>query len=491
MAVALPQPPLRPKFAPREARALPDLRRHVAGNDYELMRESCERARAALAGGTLWSVNSTAIGGGVAEMLRSFIPYMRGAAIDARWAVIAGTPEFFTTTKRLHNMLHGYTGDGGGLGARERAVYEDVLAANAPGLRSVLNPRDVLVLHDPQTAGLLPLLADTGATMVWRCHVGVGQPAELTNAAWRFLLPYLERADRIVASPGALLPPALAGMPTDRIAPAIDPCTPKNLPMPEANARAILHQAGIADFGHVSAPPVFRRRDGSLGRVRTRASVRRLGEVAVADRPLIVHLGRWDRLKDPAGVLEAIVEHVPERLGAHLVLAGPDAAAVADDPEGGAVLAEVERTWTQLSPQDRGRVTLATLPMVDLDENEATVNALQRVATVVVKKSLQEGFGLGVTEALWKRRPVVAASVGGVREQIMHRISGVLVEDPRDLSAFGRAVGEVLETPGWGGALGQNGHLVVRRRYLSTRHITDWCELLATRRHALRVSSAS
>jgi trehalose synthase len=336
-----------------------------------------------------------------------------------------------------------------------------------------------VVLHDPQTAGLVPLLGGKGATVVWRSHVGIDRTDPLSQVAWDFLLPHILCADRIVASPRVTLPTALAGMPIDRIAPSIDPCSTKNVGVAHATARAILARAGLVQAPEGVAEPLFRRRDGTLARIRRDAAVLRVEPGFRLGRgPLIVHLGRWDRLKDAVGVLDAVVHQVPAALGAHLVLAGPAVDAVTDDPEEGVILDELERAWTSLPLAERRRVTVATLPMDDLEENGAIVNALQRQADLVVKKSLQEGFGLGVTEALWKRRPVVATRVGGIPEQVQHGVSCVLVDDPTDVAAFGSAVSALLEQPERASALGQRGHLIVRRRFLAPRQIVEWAEVI-------------
>jgi trehalose synthase len=200
--------------------------------------------------------------------------------------------------------------------------------------------------------------------------------------------------------------------------------------------------------------------------------------------PLIVQLGRWDRLKDPLGVLEAFVRHVPARLDAHLLLAGPAVDAVTDDPEGRLVLDELEAAWTALPLSDRRRVTVATLPMDDLEENGAIVNALQRQADVVVKKSLHEGFGLGISEALWKRRPVVATRVGGIPEQVIDGVTGVLVDDAADLAGFGSVVAELLDHPSQARALGRRGHWIVRRRFLAHRQLAVWARVVRAARGA-------
>jgi trehalose synthase len=196
--------------------------------------------------------------------------------------------------------------------------------------------------------------------------------------------------------------------------------------------------------------------------------------------PLVVNLTRWDRLKDPVGVMESFAGGVLDRVDARLILAGPPVDAVADDPEAAAVYEEVERRWRLLPSAERERIDLAQLPMRDLEENAAIVNALQRQATVIAKKSLEEGFGLGVTEAMWKRRPVVASRVGGHQDQIEDDINGVLVDDPRDLAGFGRATADVLLDPNRAKRLGDAARRRVTERFLPDQYLARWAELLAT-----------
>jgi len=197
------------------------------------------------------------------------------------------------------------------------------------------------------------------------------------------------------------------------------------------------------------------------------------------DSPLIAQVSRWDRLKDPLGVLESFAEHVHGPDEPHLVLAGPDVFAVADDPEGAEVLEETEAAWRELPPRVRRRVHLALLPMDDADENAVIVNALQRRADVVVQKSLAEGFGLTVSEAMWKARPVVATDVGGIRDQIEDGVTGRLVE-PRDLRAFGEQVRALLDDPHEAERMGEAAQLRVRDLFLGPRHLGQYVELLDT-----------
>ena len=480
------QPPLLAAGDPSievPTRGLPveQLRPALGGTAWTQLDEALGGTAAALVGRAVWMVNSTSVGGGVAELLRSWLPYWRAAGIDQHWAVLSAGSAFFQVTKRIHNFLHGHAGDGGELGQRERRVYERALAANAVRLAPLIRPGDVVVLHDPQTAGLLPALKARGATVVWRSHVGADRPNALTAAAWTFLEPYLVDADAYVFSRHPDEPPRLGQAPTAIIPPCIDPTSTKNRDLDPFLARAILAHAGIAKPDGMAGKPIYHRHDASPRRLRQRATVRRVGEgPRIGSDRLVAHLSRCDRLKDPVGVLESFAGPVLDAVDAHLILAGPTARAVADDPEAEDVYDEVERRWEALPVQRRKRIELVRVPMADLDDNAAIVNALQSQADVVVKKSIEEGFGLGVTEAMWKQRAVVASAVGGHRDQIQDGVSGVLVADPRDRARFGDAVATLLEDPARAGRLGHAAHLRVRERYLLDRHAARWAALLAT-----------
>ena len=442
------------------------------------------RARAAavrerLDGRTVWNVNSTAAGGGVAEMLPSLIGYARGLGLDARWLVIAGVPPFFELTKRIHHLLHGSAGDGGPLGEAERAVYEAVARDNAAPLLARVRPRDVVVLHDPQTAGLAPALADAGATVIWRCHVGVDGPDEEAARAWAFLEPYLARAHAFVFTRAEYVPPLAAGRETALIPPSIDPFTPKNEDIDGATARAILVRAGLLAGGD-AGPVAFAGADGAARRVERRAEVVREGGPPAAATPLVVQVSRWDPLKDPIGVMRGFASLADGEApgGAELVLAGPRASGVADDPEAAGVLEAVIGAWRALPEAARRRVHLASLPTDDIDENASMVNALQRHASVIVQKSLREGFGLTVAEGMWKARPTIASAVGGIRDQIEDGEHGLLVEDPSDLGAFAAGLRRLIEDRALAGRLGLAARERVRERFLAVRHLGQYADLI-------------
>jgi trehalose synthase len=431
-----------------------------------------------LAGRRLWQVNSTEQGGGVAEMLHFLLGYLTGAGIDARWVVLEGNQDFFAVTKRVHHLLHGQPGDGGELDEPARASYRQTLKETLGELEQLVKPGDVVVLHDPQTAGLVPALQQQGAMVIWSCHVGIDTPNDLARTAWEFLRPAVEQADAYVFSRAAYCWEGLDRTRLAVTAPCIDAFAPKNQSLEPPTVSAILEAAGILEdpAAHVGTPG-FRRLDGSPGRVVRRAEMIQ-DQPIPPGVPLVVQLSRWDRLKDPLGVLEGFARHVPDGLGAHLLLAGPVAASVSDDPEADQILQQVRRAGAALPRAARDRVHLACLPMEDLEENAAMVNAIQRRADVIVQKSLAEGFGLTVAEAMWKARPVLASRVGGIQDQVRHGHSGLLLEDPSDLVGFGRAIHALLTDRGRAQRMGEAAHRRVGQEYLAPRRLIQELDLI-------------
>ncbi len=434
-------------------------------------------ARKLFEGRSIWNVNSTAKGGGVAEMLNTLLPYAHGVGIDTRWLVIGGDDKFFLITKRIHNRLHGAAGDGKGLSEDDRRHYEEVLRGQAEQLKERFRKGDVVIVHDPQTAGLIPPLVDAGFCVVWRCHVGLDTPNDDAREAWNFLLPYVKRAARCIFSREAF---AWEGLEKDRIivvAPSIDPFSTKNIEMDAPVVHAILTSTGIIDDGDSNAA-TYRRVDGSPGRIERKATITESSRLG-AETPLVVQVSRWDRLKDPIGVLEGFVEGVAPGCDAHLILAGPSVAEVADDPEGAETYEEVKRAFEGLPEDVKSKVHLVCLPMDDDQENAAMVNALQRRADIVVQKSLAEGFGLTVAEAMWKARPVVASRIGGIQDQIEDGVSGILLDDPSDKQAFAAAVCSLLNDPDRAHAMGEAAQARVKSDFLGSRHLSQYVEICA------------
>lgn len=439
--------------------------------------EAAGRLRERLGGRVVWNLNSTAIGGGVAEMLRSFLGYGRAEGVDVRWCVIDAPPAFFSVTKRLHNALHGFDHASAEFDQTDRELYARSLERNAADFAESVRSGDVVILHDPQTAGLAPHLASMGAQVIWRCHIGSEKTTETSEEAWELLAPVLESARALIFSRAAYVPERWAER-SAVIRPAIDPFTAKNTRLTTSEVRSILVHVGLIE-GPDGAPR-YTREDGSPGRVDHCADVLRLGRAPDAEAPLVVQVSRWDRLKDPAGVISGFGRLLDTSggAGAHLILAGPNVHAVADDPEGVQVFDEVLRVWRDLPHGDRRRVHLASLPSRDVEENAVIVNALQRHAAVVVQKSLHEGFGLTVTEAMWKERPVLASDVGGIRDQVTDGADGLLLSDPSDLDAFARALQRLLGDPGAAASLGRAARERVLHDFLSLRSLRDYAALL-------------
>jgi len=272
--------------------------------------------RAAFAARPIWCVNSTASGGGVAELLRTMLSYVSGVGIEARWAVITGDAEFFAITKRIHNFIHGSTGDGGSLGHDERQIYDQVMAANLPGLLRLIAPQSVVLLHDPQTAGLVRPLQQHGCTVVWRSHIGALRSNAYVDEAWAFIEPYVRDADLLVFSERSYVPAILADAPTAIVAPSIDPFSPKNTELAPQTVHAIVVAAGLLAGAPPTTAPFFRRFTGQMSEVHSRVDLLDGGPAPEAGRPLVLQVSRWDRLKDHLGVLQGF---------AHRTLADTDA----------------------------------------------------------------------------------------------------------------------------------------------------------------------
>jgi trehalose synthase len=417
--------------------------------------ETGRRARAGFGDRTIWHVNATAHGGGVAEMLQTLLAYGRGARIDNRWLVLDGSPEFFAITKRLHNLLHGDPGDGGPLGEDERACYERVLGANLAEMFRLINRSDIVVLHDPQTAGLVKGLQATGTRVAWRCHIGRDARNVQTDEGWAFLRPYIEDADAFVFSRREYVPVGVDEQRLVVIPPSIDPFSAKNRELDEPTVTAVLATVGLVG-ADPDRPVHFERRDGMPGTVRHRGALIADGPPPPSDARLLLQVSRWDRLKDMAGVLSAFVTMTASGPDdAHLMLVGPDVSAVTDDPEGSAVLADCRARWSSLPDSIRART---------------------HIACVVVQKSLAEGFGLTVTEAMWKARPVVASRVGGIQDQIVNDRDGLLI-DPYDLDGLAAAMSRLLEEPGLADRLGYAARSRVQEYFLGDRHLAQYVDL--------------
>ncbi len=460
-------------------RSLAKLKPLIGMERFEELMRTARSSRRELGGRAIWNISSTSQGGGVAEMLQVLVGYTLDAGFDVHWLVMTGDPDFFAITKRIHNHLHGVTGDGGGLDAGAVDHYTRVTNATAQAVLSRVQRGDVVLLHDPQTAGLAEPLAEAGIRVVWRCHVGHEETNEWTDQAWTFLRPHLTPCAAYVFSVRAYAPTWMDRSKVWVIPPSIDPFSPKNEDIDRDGVVRALRRIGILGGEGEAPPATFTRCDGTMGYVERRATI--LSEeprVPLSpDIPFVVQVSRWDRLKDMTGVMQGFASFVAGRVDAHLALVGPATNGVSDDPEELAVFNDCLSTWGGLSAEARRCIWLVTLPMDDMEENAAMVNAIQRHATVIVQKSLAEGFGLTVTEAMWKSKAVIASGIGGMATQI-DSDSGLLLKDPNDLSEFGHTLADLLARPDVMADLGARAHERALEAFVGDEHLKRLAHLL-------------
>jgi trehalose synthase len=462
------------EVAPRPVAAL---QRVIGAERYQRLVQVANQLRERLAGRIIWNVSSTAAGDRAAGKLQLLIGYAQDLDIPVRWRVIAGDAEFFAITERLTSQIHGETAGGHLSGADDRH-YAQMLAANAAELLDEIRPGDLVLLHDPQTAGLIPALERAGARVAWHCHIGVEWENDATRAAWSFLRPHLAAAHGYVFTRREYVP---AWIPAQRVAvipPSIDPLSPKNEQLDDDTVRGILGRIGVLDGATPDDRASFSRSDGSMGFVTRYAEITGEGRPG-PDDPLVIQVSRWDRLKDMPGVMRGFADYVVPGGRGYLVLAGPAVTGPSDDPEGAAVFADCLLEWRDLPAAARARVLLVTLPLDDAEENALMVNALQRHATVIAQKSLAEGFGLAVAEGMWKGRPVIGSAVGGIIDQIADG-TGILLPDPSDLKAFGVGVSELLDDPGEASRMGHAAHAHIRESYVGDLHLLRYANLFGS-----------
>lgn len=403
-------------------------------------------------------VSSTAKGGGVAELLSGLIDAQNRNCVPAAWAVITGNREFFTLTKLIHNLLHGRGNPEPLSNPANADLYRSTVEPQASWLSKHLSPEDTVVLHDPQTLGMAAGLASTGARVVWHCHIGSVPGSDSPHdRVWHFLGPHLKFVDTVLTSRDEFAPRFFPADQRFTVYPAIDADAPKNRHLSDSEVRALLSATGL-----VGAVPVD-------------MSVTVEQEEPLSDSaPVVLQVSRWDPLKGMGDVLASLNSLAPE---AHLVLAGPQPQEVPDDPEGIAVLEAVRRQRDALPAPLRSRVHLVTLSMADTAHNALLVNALQRRADVVVQRSLEEGFGLTVTEAMLKGRAVVASDVGGISLQVRHGHNGLLVA-PQDHAGFATAVSALVADPDLRHRLGVQGAHSAAKRFLMPRLLADYRRLV-------------
>ena len=362
-----------------------------------------------LKGKIVQHINSTAVGGGVAEILNRMVPLLTELGVDSRWDVVKGGEEFFWVTKKFHNALHG---------KHEEITQHDLdifMETSQRSIEQLDTYGDIVFVHDPQPIALVN--KKSANKWIWRCHIDISNPDKIV---WEYLRSFIDKYDAAVFS----APSFSQNLPIRQflIPPSIDPLSDKNKDLPQEFIKSVLEKYGI-----------------------------------VENKPIITQISRFDRLKDPAGVIEVFRE-VKQHIDCQLVLAGGTAA---DDPEAINVLEEV-REKAQHNPD----IHILLMPHNDLE-----VNALQRGSTVIIQKSIKEGFGLTVAEALWKAKPVVASAVGGIPLQITHKYSGLLCHTIQG-AAF--AVKQLLNAPEYAKKLGENGREHIRNNFLLTRHLRDY-----------------
>ncbi len=371
-----------------------------------------------LKGKIIQHVNSTPVGGGVAEILRSMVPLLKELGVDTKWDVIKGGEQFFAVTKKFHNALHGWAED---ITQRDFDIFMETSRENIKGVDTY---GDVVFIHDPQPIALIEKKSTN--KWLWRCHIDVSNP---NQRVWKFLMDFIVRYDSAVFSAPSFSPK----LPIRQflISPSIDPLSDKNKELPQEVVAAVLKKYSI-----------------------------------LKDKPIITQISRFDRLKDPLGVIEAYLR-VKKYNNCQLILAGGSAD---DDPEGLQVLAEVK----EKSRQDKD-IHILLLP-----QNDIEINALQRASTVIVQKSIREGFGLTVAEALWKAKPVVASDVGGIPLQVKHKYSGLL---SHSIEGASFAIKQLLNSPEYAKRLGENGREHVRNNFLLTRHLKEYMLLFLSLYH--------
>jgi trehalose synthase len=374
-----------------------------------------------LKGKSVKMVNSTAVGGGVAEMLNRLVPLLGELDVTTHWDVITGGNDFFEVTKAFHNALHGSAYE------LTRHAQEIFLTYNEQNRQRMQFAEDVVVIHDPQPAALIRAREKTPARWVWRCHIDLSNPHPLV---WGFLRPFIEQYDAAIFSSQSFarqLP-----IPQYLFYPCIDPLSEKNKELDESYVQKVCDEFGI---------------DRS--------------------RPVVTQVSRFDRLKDPLGVVQAF-KLARKYVDCQLVLAGGGAS---DDPEGAIVLKEVK----EAAGGDPDVIILDLPPWCALE-----INALQQASTLVVQKSIKEGFGLTVTEALWKGKPTIGGAVGGIPNQIIHKLTGVLVHS---VEGCAYQIRYLLTHPEFAAQLGKNGREHVKENFLMTTNVRRWLLLLQVLLH--------
>lgn len=454
--------------------------------------EKAEQPIASLNGSTIWMINSTAIGGGVAEMLPSQMRILRELGVAVEWLVIeASDPKFFDLTKRIHNAIHG-SGDGV-FTETDREIFEATNTANLADALELIKDGDIVVVHDPQPMPLAAMIKkQKDVAIIWRCHIGLEADTPVTDAVWDFLSSYTNDYDHFVFSLPSYIPKPLKDK-TSIIPPAIDPLSHKNRALQLHKNIGILYQSGILDdhkailyhrYNHLVRRVMP---DGSFG------SPNQNNSLHLIYRTFVTEISRWDRLKGFKELMQAFIkmkkdnrEHGDRESLEYkrikmtlLVLAGPDPAFVSDDPEGDAVLKALTEQYQSVDPEMQNDIAILLMPLDNPKENALIVNALQRSSTIIVQNSIQEGFGLTATEAMWKRKPVLVSGAAGLKFQVEHNKNGKINEDPTDIDRLAETLADMLNHPKERDKWGFNGQLRVIQHFTLFSQLISWLEVLS------------
>ena len=389
----------------------------VGSQNVEEIRLLAEKAK----GWSVQNINSTAVGGGVAEILNRMVPLLRELGVNAKWDVIKGGENFYKVTKKFHNALHGKNEN---IQPEDFTVFLETGELNNQMMELT---GDILMIHDPQPITFINQRNGKKAKWIWRCHIDVSNP---DPQVWNFLRPFINRYDASIFS----APAFSQELPIRQflIPPSIDPLSDKNKELSEEKIEGVLERFHLDP-----------------------------------EKPIVTQISRFDYLKDPLGVIDAF-EMVQRYLDCQLVLAGGEAT---DDPESTEVLSKVRERAGE-NPD----IHILAIP----SGSDLEINALQRASTVIVQKSIKEGFGLTVTEALWKGKPVVASAVGGITLQVTHKYSGLLCHS---IEGAAHSIKQLLQNKAYAGKLGENGREHIRQNFLLTRHLRDYLLLFLSLFH--------
>lgn len=457
-----------------DPRPLARVTQHFDTARLELLQQIAPQVRRNLTGHVVYNLDAGASSAGATEMIYAVLAGIQALGVQTRWYTCDVEAPHAEALAPLETMLQGICEP---QPLPTQSDYEAVFDDVAEELINRANPGDVVALHTPAMAGIAPKLKAAGLRVLWRCHAGPDHTTESSQAAWDYLRPYIDEVDALIVTRSEHQPPWPDAPKTVVIPPSIDPGAARNANMAGDVVINTLSRASIMSGGDANVHVEFQRNDGSWGAVRRHYDVLVRGNLVPHQARVVTQVGRWDRLKDMTAVAAAFAEHLDQlQTDVHLLLVGPRP--TVNENAAAEVLDELCTFVDQLPEAAQDRIHVATLPSDDADEGAHLINAIQRRSTVVAQKSLAEGFGLAIAEAMWKGKPVVASAVGGLQDQISDEVSGLLVADPHDLSAFMKQICRLLDDPHLAAQLGARAHESVRSHYLGDRHLLQFADLL-------------